>query len=412
MRVTVCSEYFHVDAGATGKVLHQLVTGLCRHNPDIDARVITGTRQHRAVTTRAQEADTLPSNVSVHTVRTPPLDRRVPILRLASDVIFSLMTALQLATNPRPDLVVVVTNPFVLPGAAWLYNLLARVPYVYVVHDLYPDIAVSMGVTSERSMTTRILRWLQRTWLGRADSVIALGRCMEERLIRDYGLATARVRVIPNWADLGHDVPEARDHDFRTRHGLPGFLITYSGNFGRFHEFDTILDGAHQLQADAGDVTIAFVGGGAQEEYIRHRVRNEALRNVRIMPYVGRSELASLLRSSDATLLSLIDGAEGLAVPLKLYNLLEAGRPIVAVASPKSEVSLVIAESQCGIQVAPGDVAGFVKSVLELRGNARHARRMGENASRTANHTYRYEAAIRAYHEVFARIASAGTRAE
>lgn len=405
MRVTFCSEYFHPDAGATGKVMHQLVYAACRDNPDIEATVITGTRHHRQATTRDANS---PGNLNVVAIPTPGIKRTVPIMRLLGDIAYSFATLVVLIRRPLPELVVVVTNPFTLPGVVWAFSVMFRIPYVYIVHDLYPDIAVSMGVADKQSVGTRMLRRLQRQWLGRAAKVIALGRCMKERIRRDYRVSEATIQVIPNWADLdlSHQATQSlavRDENpaFREKHGLSGFIVTYAGNFGRFHDFDTILDSAHTLGSVAPDVTLLFVGGGAQEDHIRRRVENETLGNVRIIPFVERSELPSLMRSTDVAIVSLTEDAEGLAVPLKFYNLLAAGLPVIAVLSPKSEISMVIAEARCGIRVDQSDTASFVQAVLDMRCNHVLRRQMSENASKAAVAKYPREEAIRAYVKAF-----------
>src|SRR5262249_27146126 len=149
---------------------------------------------------------------------------------------------------------------------ALLVGRLRGMRVVMLVQDVYPDIAVALGALREKSPMTRVLGWLSRLTLNRADRIVVLSECMRERLAsRLSAVAQARIDVIHNWADGAAIVPAmTSDNPFAIEHNLTGkFVLLFSGNFGLVNEFETILDAARLLRSRS-DIVFVFIGDGAQ----------------------------------------------------------------------------------------------------------------------------------------------------
>ena len=107
----------------------------------------------------------------------------------------------QLLRGTGYDLLFTVTNPPWLPLAPYLISHWRRISYVYLIYDLYPDVALRLGAVAAGGMVARASRWYQQHWLRGAERVIVLGRCMRNNSASTYGLCDERVTVITNWAD-------------------------------------------------------------------------------------------------------------------------------------------------------------------------------------------------------------------
>jgi hypothetical protein len=121
--------------------------------------------------------------------------------------------------------------------------------------DVYPDIAVELGVLRPGAWVTRGLGWALDAVRRRADGVIVLGESMRERLL-GHGIPAERLFVAENWADGG----EIRPRAFPSRQRPE---VLYSGNLGLAHDVETLCGG---LEALAGDprFRFTFAGGGPQ----------------------------------------------------------------------------------------------------------------------------------------------------
>ena len=376
MRLAILTEFFHPDSGSgTGKV----VSGIARklhdaHGFEVD--VFCSINPYREDSPPApQESDW--NGVRVHRLASPDFNRKSTPQRFVGN--WMLMRAVRKALFKGVyDAVLVTTAPPALPHAAMHYRRRRGVPYAYLIYDLEPDRTVALGLTPPTGLPSRGLASLQRGWLHGASRVVAIGRCMKGLLVDRYGLPPGRVTLL----EVGYPGPSVRDGSggeaFREAHGLSGFLVVYSGNFARYHEFDTVLDAAGRL-GDA-DITFLLIGGGHKKAYLEAEIVRRGLTNVRMMPFVANDDYEGLLQASDLSLVSLVPGVEGTCVPSKFYSLLAAARPTVAIMAEDAETAITIRENGCGIVIEPGDANALAEAVERLSRAPETLRAMGEAA--------------------------------
>jgi len=157
-----------------------------------------------------------------------------------------------------------------------------------------------------------------------------------------------KLAIIPNWGDADEIAPVDRAaNPFRAAHGLQNkFVVQFSGNIGRTHDVELILQAASLLR-ERDDILFLFVGYGGKSGLIA-RAEREGLGNVRFLPRQPRETLGAMLAASDVTVIPLIGGMYGLSVPSRMYNVMAAGVPIVAIADSRSELALAVTEEEAG----------------------------------------------------------------
>jgi colanic acid biosynthesis glycosyl transferase WcaI len=222
------------------------------------------------------------------------------------------------------------------------------------VQDLFPEVAESLGIR-----TPLILRRMRDWSLRRARVNVVLGDLMAARV--------PKAMVIHNWGDAGLE-PEAEGRRQKAE-GESAFLVGYSGNLGRAHEFETILGAMRALP----HVRFVFTGGGAQLE----AVTRAASSNAEFRPYAPRERLSESLSSVDAHLVSLQPSLEGLIVPSKFYGVLAVARPVIFVGARDGELARIIDAHRCGVVVEPGDIDGMSKAIAGLAADPAEAAEMG-----------------------------------
>ena len=191
-----------------------------------------------------------------------------------------------------------------------------------------------------------------------------------------------RICVIPNWADREAIRPVAAvDNPLRREWGLEGkFVVCYSGNMGRVHEFDTILGAAERLNGQAAGIGFLFIGGGAQRRMVEDEARGRALANVQFRPYQDRAGLSFSLGVGDVHLVSQRPEVEGYVFPSKLYGILAAGRPVVFIGEAQGEIGALVEREGIGVAVRQGDAAGLAEHLQRLAGDAALREAMGRRA--------------------------------
>jgi glycosyltransferase involved in cell wall biosynthesis len=89
--------------------------------------------------------------------------------------------------------------------------------------------------------------------------------------------------------------------------------------------------------------------------------------NVRFLPFRPTEEIPYVLASADLHIVTMGQGLEGLVVPSKLYPILMAHKPVLAVAPLESDLARIVEEHQCGLVVGPDDPEGVAKAILWAR---------------------------------------------
>lgn len=256
---------------------------------------------------------------------------------------------------PRHDVVVTMTDPPLLALAGPLLSLRHRAT-LHWCHDLFPMLLPVLGVRLP-VVVQGVLRAAMAGALKRHDAVVAIGRCMAERL-RGLGVPDAVLTVLPNWGDPAIR-PLPRDASpLRAELRLGGrFTVAYAGNFGLAHPLDALVEAAAALP----EVAFLLVGDG--RGHAAAVAAAGRLANVHLMPFQPAERLADTLAAADLHLAVMDPRAEGLLVPCKVAGALAAGRPCLFLGSPGSEAARLITDHACGAVLDPADAGGLAATI-------------------------------------------------
>ena len=372
-RVFFLNRYFYPDESATAQLLTDLGGRLVADGIEVH---IVCSRQLYGEANAQLAAREIVHGVTVHRVWTTRFGRKGLAGRMLDYASFYMTCAVTLILKLRPtDILVAETDPplisIVAAAAAWL----KRAALVNWLQDIFPEVASQLGANPLPAVLDRMLRRLRDASLTAADANVVLGSRMREYVV-SRRVPASKCHVIENWADTEslHPKPSA-DSRLRTRLGLADkFVIGYSGNLGRAHEYDTVLGTAEELHSDER-FAFLFVGGGIKMESLQLQVKERGLQNVCFLPYQPRGELQDSMAAPDIHLVSLLPALEGLIVPSKFYGILAAGRPVVFIGDSDGELSRVIASARCGLVVQVGNSAALTDAIksLEMDGALREA---------------------------------------
>lgn len=305
----------------------------------------------------------------------------------------------------RGDVVIVVTNPPVLPFAIFFAAKIRRTSVVLLVHDLYPEAAILGGLIRQGSLQARI--WMRASdWLfGRVTRIVVLGRDTKELLAARMLDADQRIRVIPNWADVDEVYPRRpEDNPLIESLGLKGrFVLGYAGNMGRVQDVELLVSVARALRHAAPEVHLLFVGSGSKEKLVS-AAASEGRSNVTLVGPRERSEQDIFLNACHVSVMALTAGMAGVGVPSRLYNALAAGRPILAAVDENSEPARVIREADVGIQTPPGDVTAFIEALESIRRDPSYLREAGHRARRVAVERFGFDATLAHYRDLLTEL--------
>jgi colanic acid biosynthesis glycosyl transferase WcaI len=222
------------------------------------------------------------------------------------------------------------------------------------------------------------------------------------------GVEPGHVLVISNWTDDDKIAPlDPASNPLRREWGLEDrFVIGYSGNLGRTHEFETLLAAAERLRHNR-DITFLFVGGGYLIPELAAAVSARGLNEVfRFIPYQKREILRCPLAVPDVHWVSLRPQMEGLMVPSKFLGAAAAGRPIIAITAQHGELAELLLTHDCGVAIEPGNVEALVKAITVFAADRKLCRAMGQRARQMLDTHFSRQQGLLRWREVLDRWSS------
>lgn len=403
-RLWVVSELYYPEETSTGYFLTRIAEGLAE---DFDVRVVcsrpTYSERHLKVAWREERRGT-----TIHRMRSTRLDKDSFVGRVLNLVSFTLVAWLFCAWHiRRGDRLLVVTNPPLLPPLLGLLARLRRLRGVLLVHDVYPEVLVATGYAKPGRALVRLLGAVTRWTYHSFADVVVLGRDMEavaQPKVAGAGAGRGRLHIIPNWGDADEIVPIPREANaFRAAHGLDGrVVVQFSGNLGRTHDVESVLDAAAATAGVPG-LTFCFVGYGGKAALVGARQRGDDPGNLMVLPRQPRDQLNAMLASADAAVIAFVDRMYGVSVPSRMYNIMAAGVPIIAMAHPASELAQVVREEECGWVIGAADAAGLaaVARALATPAGLAEAQRRGARGRDAVLRRFTLPVVAGAFRELF-----------
>jgi colanic acid biosynthesis glycosyl transferase WcaI len=381
VRILVLNQYFYPDASATSQLLTELCEDLAERH---DVFVVTGRPSYNvAAQTRSRGlvSRELFGKVRVARVWSTSFDRTSMSKRLANYATYLGSSVVGAMAVPKPDIVVALTDPPPIGLVGAMTARIRRVPFVLVTKDIFPDVAIELGVLRSPNVI-KLLRAIKHLLFSAADRVVSIGRDMDARLL-DLGVTPGKIVTIRDWADGDAIHPLTSPSTMRMQRGWADrFVVMHSGNVGLSQDLTMTIDAAERLRHEP-NILFAIVGEGASKSALQAETRRRGLENVEFLPFQDKAVLADSLGAADVHLVTLRDRLAGYIVPSKLYGILAAGKPVIAACGEGSEPDLIVREYDCGYSLHPGDSEALAATILraredDLEAKARRARKAFE----------------------------------
>ena len=314
----------------------------------------------------------------VRSVRIGPSLAKVPLDALLA------VTACRMAMSTRYDAV----HSHEEGGAIGVVLAgLLRVPHLYDMHSSLPQ-QLSNFAFSRSPFVRGPFAWLERLMIRRSRVVIVICPALEETVRAiDPGAAPVLIENAPGSAEDAATPEAARA--VRAGAGLDATtpLVLYTGTFEAYQGLDLLFDAMALVVASRPEARLILAGGKpaqvarAREQAIAAGLDGRAI-------FAGERpapEIPAYLRAADAL---VSPRSRGTNTPLKIYQYLRSGRPIVATRL-LTHTQVLDDETAILTGTTPRE---FADGILAALGDTARARRVGENARTLAETKYSYEA--------------------
>jgi colanic acid biosynthesis glycosyl transferase WcaI len=297
------------------------------------------------------------------------------------------------------DVVYCCCPPPTLALTAYVLAKLHGRPYVIKLADLASDAALATGILKE-GLLVRLARAVEGFAYSNADAVVCLCQPFIDKLV-SRGIATQKLRLIPDWGDTQAVYPIANASRFREAHGISTdrFLVMHTGNMGKKQDLMNLVRAA-ELSKDTNLVWL-LVGHGEEWSAIEESIRNRGLTNIRLLPLQPVEGLAEMYSAADLLVLNQRASVVDSVIPSKLLTYMAAGRAIVAAVSDESETARYIERAKCGLSVHPEDPGVLVDAVLSLQRAPGLKETLGANGRIYVQEHFTKEKVLRQYDLLF-----------
>lgn len=367
-RIVYICDWLPPDYGAVGQYSDLFARALAAQGHDV---VLAGLTSGESRGTRETLGSGTLETVKL-TAKTYAKDNLIQRLLWTVTTNTRLMTTLWGRMRRADEIVFTGSPPLLLHWIAPA-NLLLRKKLIYRITDFHPECLMAAQATS--SLLLAIVYRLTLFWRRRVDLFEILGEDQRERL-REIGIPADRIRLKRDPSPV--DIPAGTAPLPRPAEAKDKLLLLYSGNWGVAHDVDTFVEAYRRHhQQGSGRFVLWLNAVGAKADTVAAALKANDLPLVRSKP-VPLDQLARLLVTPDAHLITLLDPFVGFVLPSKVYGCIASERPVLYIGSARSDVHLLCEQSGLAgyRRLETGDAAGAAMA-LEQLANDVDARRAG-----------------------------------
>ncbi len=297
--------------------------------------------------------------------------------RLLYHASINLFTAYAVLKAGRTDLVI-SDSPFIWTALPLLIKaIFTRKPYIYVVHDIYPDVLLKLNITHNR-LVIGLVDWIEKFFYNHSIQISVLSNGFKKNLM-DKGIPEEKISVIPICVDVDFVNPDVSKEELSREWGVEGkFVVLYSGNIGLSQALDNVVNAAMHL-VKYTDIVFAIVGEGASKKDLENFIKKNGVTNVLLRSYLKPDRIPEVYSLADVSLVSLRSEIVDESVPSKTYTIMASGRPMIATVDSDSEVGRLINEAQCGLLVEPENPIALADAILKLYNSLESRSQLGKS---------------------------------
>ncbi len=218
---------------------------------------------------------------------------------------------------------------------------------------------------------------IERNVFTQADGLV----CVSSG-VRDYAISNGanpgRAIVMGNAVDTARFNAAIPPADFGMSQGA--LTIGFSGSLKRWHGVDVMMEAFRMIVAKAPHAKLLVVGEGPERGWIEGFARGAGIESsVTMAGWIGHPDMPAALTAMDIVLAPYPETADFYFSPLKVFEYLAAGRPMVA--SRIGQIAEVIKHGETGILTQPGNAEALAEAVLALVADPPRMKRLGEAAA-------------------------------
>jgi len=412
MRILIVSQYYWPEDFAAGVYIRELAETLAKKEHKVtvltafphypEGKIHTG---YRNKLFQVQHKDGV--RILRSFIYAIPRDKSL-LLRSLPHLSFAFSALIAAIFVGKQDIAYIHMPVLPIGYVSLFISRLKRIPCVLGVKDLSAEALVQAGKL-KRGGKFRLIEKCERYLYNAADHAQVPGTLYKQRLM-EWNMPESKITIIPDWADPYTIRPLPRENEFRKIHGLHDkFVVLYSGNMGYSSDLETVIEAARELKSYPR-IHFVLIGDGVKRAGLEQKTDALGLTNVTFLSFQPRDVFPQVLAAADVCLLTLNRQFTNVAAQGKMYNIMAAGRPLLAVMSQNACGAELITTEQIGTVTVPGDSAALARIISDWQIQPELLETLGCRARRVLEEHFTIEICVRKFEDMFNHIIGIKTK--
>lgn len=405
-KILYYANYFYPDKSAMSRLMTDLAIGL---SENFDINVICAVPSYSGQIDNKYKEKRFNyesmDNLNIIRVRVSENDKSKKISRIKHILSYFFNAIIATYKVGKCDLVYATTAPPILGGMLGrIGKRITKAKYVYTIQDFNPEQIEAVSY-SKNKILINIMRHLDSKSCKKADSVVIIGKDMQDTLDKRFGSGKIQGNYIHNWVDENDMYPlDENDNNvikFKEKYNLDGkFIFMYLGNLGLYYDLLEILKVIEKFNNEE-NVVFTFVGTGAVENEMKEYCKQHEMNNVIFIEYQTGENLLYAMNSADIHMVTNAKGIKGVSVPSKIYGIMSVNKPVLAIQEKDSEVWNLVQKSKSGLLCETGKYNDLQYTIKYILDNKSDIKKKGMNARRFLLENYSKKDTLEKYKDLF-----------
>ncbi|MFH1454648.1 MAG: glycosyltransferase family 4 protein [Armatimonadota bacterium] len=285
--------------------------------------------------------------------------------RISCYISYLILSVLYSFKIKKPDLVLTTSPSLFTALAGYIISRIKRVPFILEIRDLWPKVAVEMGLLKNRAVI-RLSYMLEKFLCRKADKIIVITEGYAD-YVESLGIDPGKISIVPNGIDASMLDFEAKEIPPDIKKYKDKFIVMYAGAVSRFNFLEKMVIAAEKLK-DSEDIFFVIVGDGNRKDDLGRMIEEKKLKNIIMTGFKRKDEIPLYLSNADicVNFYPFIDTA-GLILQNKVLDFMAMGKPVL-IQTPQGITAGIIERSGCGF-VLPDDAGFLVEKIKWCRDN-------------------------------------------
>ena len=385
MNILYIHQYFTTPEEGGGTRSYEFARNLVKKGHKVT--ILTGSKLNNSLVNKKNKIDEYIEGAHVIYLKTPYSTYMPFKKRLYSFVDYSLRATLAGLRLKKYDLIFATSTPLTVAIPGIILSFLRRLPMIFEVRDLWPEVPIQMGVI-KNLLLIRFLRWFEAFTYRHSNHIIALSPGMVKGILK-YGIKEEKVTMIPNFCNIDFFKPgKPNNRLLKNLEHKNDSVIAYSGAISYANNVELIIDTAEKLQEIGNPVIFVIAGEGILKPKLEKLAKVKKLKNVIFLGKINKYEVAELYRKAIACLV-LFRNLPILSTnsPNKFFDAISTGKPIIT--NMGGWIGELVENYKIGFSLENDNSQAIVESVEKLTSmNENQLEEMEQNARKLAEEKF------------------------